>query len=134
MLATDRYIQLLQQFPPRPITSEEELASTQMVIDRLLDKSDLTPEEEDYLEVLGTLVYDYEQQQDNLIPDIYGVELLKVLMEERNLKQKDLVDIFKTESIVSDVLREKRQLTVRHIQELATYFHLSPAIFFPVNP
>ncbi|HEY9299418.1 MAG TPA: transcriptional regulator, partial [Phormidium sp.] len=62
---------------------------------------------------------------------IYGVELLKVLIEEFVLRQKDLVPIFKTESIVSDVLSGKRQLTTRHIEELAKFFHVSPAVFFP---
>lgn len=130
MQVSESYRQLLAQFPPRPINTEEELDATQAVIDQLLDKPELTPDEVDYLDLLGTLVYDYEQQQDPM-PDIYGVELLKVLIEERGLKQKELVPIFKTESIVSDILRGNRQLTTRHIQELSAYFHLSPAVFFP---
>ena len=130
---TDKYIQLLLQFPPHPITNDEELSATQDQIDRLLDRQELSPEESDYLNVLGALVFEYEQSIEP-IPDIYGVELLKVLIQERELRQKDLVPIFKTESIVSDVLNGKRQLTVRHIQELAHFFQLSPAVFFPVQP
>jgi HTH-type transcriptional regulator/antitoxin HigA len=133
MKTTEKYLQLLQAFPPRPITSDANLKETQSVINQLLDKPDLTAEEEDYLDVLGTLVYEYEQQQEEIIPDIYGVELLKALISEYDLKQKDLISIFKTESIVSDVLNAKRQLTVRHIQELAEFFNLSPAVFFPVD-
>lgn len=129
---TDKYIQLLQKFPPRPITSEEDLETTQSVIDKLLDQTHLTQEESDYLNVLGALVFEYEQNQEP-IPDIYGVDLLKVLISERKLKQKDLVPIFKTESIVSDILNKKRQLTTRHIQELADFFNLSPAVFFPIK-
>ncbi|MGK7893523.1 MAG: type II toxin-antitoxin system HigA family antitoxin [Xenococcus sp. (in: cyanobacteria)] len=127
---TDKYIQLLQEFPPRTITSDEQLDATQQVIDRLLDCNNLSPEEYDYLNVLGTLVFEYEQTQEP-IPDIYGVELLKVLITERQLRQKDLVPIFKTESIISEILNGKRQLTVRHIQELAQFFQLSPAVFLP---
>jgi HTH-type transcriptional regulator / antitoxin HigA len=133
MKTTEKYLQLLQAFPPRPITSDANLKETQSVINQLLDKPDLTAEEEDYLDVLGTLVYEYEQQQEEIIPDIYGIELLKALISEYDLKQKDLISIFKTESIVSDVLNAKRQLTVRHIQELAEFFNLSPAVFFPVD-
>ncbi len=130
MYTQDRYIKLLKQFPPRPIKSEEELEATQTIVNQLLDKPQLTEEESDYLDVLGMLIYEYEKDLD-IVPDIYGVELLKVLLEERNLKQKDLVSIFKTESIVSDVLNEKRKLTTRHIQELAEFFNVSPAVFFP---
>lgn len=127
------YTELLKSFPPRPITSEEDLEKTQTVIDNLLDKGELTESEEDYLNLLGILIHEYEEKQE-LVPDIYGVELLKVLIAELNLKQKDLVTIFKTESIVSDVLKAKRKLTVEHIQKLAEFFNLSPAVFFPANP
>jgi HTH-type transcriptional regulator / antitoxin HigA len=127
---TDKYIQLLQKFPPRTITNDQQLEATQEVIDSLLDRTELTPEESDHLNVLGTLVFDYEQKNET-IADIYGVELLKVLIAERNLRQKDLISVFKTESIVSDILNGKRQLTIRHIQELAQFFNLSPAVFLP---
>lgn len=128
------YIELLQAFPPRPIKSEEELLATQEVIDSLIDRAmeSLSPDESDYLNLLGTLVYEYEQTQEP-VPDIYGVELLKVWMEELGLRQKDLVAIFKTESIVSDILKKRRKLTTRHIQELAEFFHTSPSAFFPLQ-
>lgn len=133
MIIAEKYIELLQKFPPRPITSELDFKTTQIIVNQLLDKSELTLEEEDYLDVLGTLISEYEKEED-IIPDIYGIELLKALIEERNLKQKDLVPIFKTESIISDILNGKRQLTTRHIQELAEFFNLSPAVFFPIKP
>ena len=126
------YIALLTSFPPRPIKDEEDFEKIQTVVDSLLDKGELTESEEDYLNLLGILIHEYESKQD-LVPDIYGVELLKVLIVELNLKQKDLVPIFKTESIVSDVLKEKRKLTVEHIERLAKFFNLSPAVFFPEN-
>lgn len=84
------------------------------------------------------LIHEYEEKKDFAthmkVSDIYGVELLKVLIEETNLKQKDLVPIFKTESIVSDVLKGKRKLTVEHIQKLGEFFKVSPSVFFPANP
>lgn len=124
------YIELLKTFPPRPIASEEELLATQNVIDSLIDRTELTPDEQDYLNVLGTLVYEYEQLHHEPIPDIHGVELIKALLAEFDLRQKDLVPIFKTESIVSAVLNGQRQLTVNHIRKLADFFHISPAAFF----
>ncbi|MCC3407776.1 MAG: transcriptional regulator [Microcoleus sp. PH2017_10_PVI_O_A] len=130
---SNAYIELLKSFPPRPITVESELIATQETIDSLLDKGELTPDERDYLNVLGTLVYEYEQTLEP-IPDIYGIELLKGLIEEFDLRQKDLLPIFKTESIVSDILHKKRELTTEHIQKLAEFFCVSPAAFFPLNP
>ncbi len=118
-----------KSFPPRPVTSEEELLATQEVVDSLIDKGELTPDEQDYLNVLGILVYEYEEKH-NTIPDIYGVELLQALIAEFGLRQKDLIPIFKTESIVSEVLSGQRKLTVNHIRKLAEFFHISPAGFF----
>lgn len=123
------YIELLKLFPPRPINSEAEFLATQQVIDSLIDRGELTTDEQDYLNVLGTLVYEYEQKQQP-VPDIQGVELLKALLVEFGLRQKDLLPIFKTDSIVSEVLSGQRQLTATHIRQLAQFFHISPAAFF----
>lgn len=132
MLATDsnHYLQLLQQFPPRPIKSEEELSATQAVIDDLIDSGNLGPDEQDYINVLGSLVYEYEQEHV-AIPDLYGVDLLEALIAELGLRQKDLVGIFKTESIVSSILNRKRKFTVEHIEKLADFFNVSTSAFFP---
>lgn len=127
------YTELLTSFPPRTIKSQKDLEKTQVVVDKLLDKGQLSEAEEDYLDLLGILIHEYEQQQD-LVSDIYGVDLLKALIAELNIKQKDLVPIFKTESIVSDVINGKRKLTVEHIQKLGDFFKVSPAVFLPKNP
>jgi len=132
MLYTNKYIELLNTFPPRSIKTEEDLEATQAVVNSLIDKGELSQDEKDYLNLLGTLIYEYEETQD-IVADIFGIELLKVLIAELNLRQKDLVAIFKAESIVSDVLNGKRKLTVEHIQGLANYFHVSPAVFFPLK-
>jgi HTH-type transcriptional regulator / antitoxin HigA len=91
--SSDRYHELLMEFPPRSITSTDELEATQAVIDRLLDSPKLTPEETDYLNLLGILVHEFEDKHVP-IPDLQGVELLKALIDELDLKQKDLVPIF----------------------------------------
>jgi len=58
------------------------------------------------------------------------VEVLRELIESNGLKQKDLLDIFGTPSIASEVLREKRGLTVEHIRKLSRRFHVSPKCSF----
>ncbi len=120
---------LLQTFPPRPIKSEKDLHAVQEVIDRIVDADEMTPEQQDYINILGMLIYEYEEKYVS-IPDLSGVELLKALIHEFDLQQKDLVPIFKTESIVSAILNRKRKFTVEHIEKLANFFHLSPSVFF----
>jgi len=123
------YIELITTFPPRPITNEAQLIATQNRINSLLDKGKLTQDDRDYLKVLGTLVYDYEEKSEPM-PNIKGVELLKALLEEANLQPKDLLSIWNTESVVLDILNGERELTTKEIKQLAVFFHISPAAFF----
>jgi HTH-type transcriptional regulator / antitoxin HigA len=122
------YMTLINTFPPRPVTNDAELNATQAQIHLILDRSQLTQDDRDYLKVLGMLVYDYEEQHEPM-PTLKGTELLKALMEESNLQPDDLVSIFGSESVVLDVLSHKSQLTDHQTQELALFFHLSPDSF-----
>lgn len=124
------YEQLFSDYPPRPITSEEQFWQVQARIDNLLDKETLSTDEEDYLDALGIMIAAYEAQYE---PDIAlrGVALIRALMEESNLRQRDLVKpVFKTDSIASTVLNGKRRLTVDHINRLAHYFRIPHEYFF----
>ena len=123
------YVELLQKFPPRPIKSEADLLLVQEVVDALLDSGEMTPEKHDYINVLGILIHEYEEKHIP-IPDLSGVELLKVLLNEFGLRQKDLIPVFKTESIVSAILNGQRKFTVEHIEKLSEFFNVSPSVFF----
>ncbi len=123
------YEQLMTAFMPRPIQSEAQYWETQAHIDDLVDKNDLTADEQDYLTLLGLVIERYEDDNE---PDfeLRGVALIKALVEEQGLRQRDLVPIFKTDSIVSAVLNGKRSLTVEHINKLAAFFNLPHDLFF----
>ncbi|NCS30386.1 MAG: transcriptional regulator [Microcystis aeruginosa F13-15] len=130
MFATDKYLELLKQYPPRPIHNEEDLEMMQEVINRLLDKPQLTVEEREYLNVLGSLIYEYEENQEP-IPDIYGLELLKFILEERNLQKQDLLSIFESKSTLDDIFDGQQELTPIYIQKLANFLNISPDLFLP---
>ena len=130
MFATDKYLELLKQYPPRPIHNEEDLEMMQEVINRLLDKPQLTVEEREYLNVLGSLIYEYEENQEP-IPDIYGIELLKFILEERNLQKQDLLSIFESKSTLDDIFDGLQELTPIYIQKLANFLNISPDLFLP---
>lgn len=114
---------------PTPITSERQHQQYLSVLDQLASKANPTAEEEKYAEVLIALIEAYEEQHHS-IPDAPPVEVLQALMEANNLRQKDLVPVFGSESIVSEVLHKKRALNKTHIERLSKRFHVSPAVFF----
>ncbi len=124
------YRGLLEEFPPIPIHNRKQLEATERVIDGLLALQTRTAAQDAYLELLSIAVSAWEDENVE-ISRLPGRELLKVLIEERGIRQKDLVPVFGSESIVSEVLSGKRQLNLHYITGLAEYFHVSPAVFMP---
>ena len=75
-----------------------------------------------------TLIEAYEEEHYS-IPDASPVEVVRTVMEANDLWQKDLVPIFGSESIVSEVSHKKRDLNRTHIEKLSKRFNVSPAVF-----
>ncbi len=129
----DEYRALVQAFPPRPIHDAEQLARVEEQMDALLALAERTPAQDEYLDLLSTLVRDWEAEHVE-IPPVTGVEVVRFLLEQRGLPNRALAPIFGTPSSVSEVLAGKRALQAKHIQRLAEFFGVSPASFFPVAP
>ena len=51
--ANKYYLQLVIEFPPRPIKNNEELMATQNRVHYILDQGILQPEDREYVRVLG---------------------------------------------------------------------------------
>jgi HTH-type transcriptional regulator/antitoxin HigA len=128
------YAALLAKTLPAVVHSERENERCIALLEALDRKSDrkgekLTAAERRLAELLTMLIEDFEEKAYALKP-ARPVEVLRELMQANRLKQKDLLDIFGTPSIVSEVLREKRGLTVEHIRRLSRRFQVSPEVFF----
>ena len=122
------YLALLNAHAPRPIHSSVELDALIALIDGFLDRAQLAPAEEDFLELLSELVESYERAHVQL-PAVTGVEALRHLMDENGLKQSDLAELFGGKSIVSEVLSGKRALSKQHIRGLSARFGLPADVF-----
>ena len=59
-----------------------------------------------------------------------GVTLLKVLMDQHQLKAADLKAELGSKTHISMILNGTRNLTKEHIKALSERFHISPALFF----
>jgi HTH-type transcriptional regulator/antitoxin HigA len=114
---------------PAPIRSERQHKEYLSVLEKLAAKDRPMAAEEKYAEVLMALIESYEEEHYP-VPDASPLEVLRALMEANNLRQKDLVPIFGSEGIVSEVLHKKRELNKTHIEKLSARFHVSPAVFF----
>jgi HTH-type transcriptional regulator/antitoxin HigA len=123
------YLQLIRRFPLRPIRSQEELDEAVVVLDSLMDRMPLQPEELDYMRVLGEMVRKYEEEHIP-IPRRSDAEMLHFLMESNGLNQSRLSqEIALPNSVLSDILRNKRKLTRAHIGKLVKRFKLQANAF-----
>jgi HTH-type transcriptional regulator/antitoxin HigA len=125
----DRYLELVRAFPIRPIRSDAELDQAIAVIDSLIDKDELAPDEQDYLDVLGDQVERYEKASHPL-PLVSEADMLRHLIDARGITQIKLAeDCGVAESTISQILSGKRGMSRNHIAAFAAYFHVSPAVF-----
>jgi HTH-type transcriptional regulator/antitoxin HigA len=111
------------------IRDEGHYARMTKILESLLDEvgSDESHPIMGLIDIVGDLVDDYEQQFHTL-PQTNGVDALKFLMEQHNLKQADLCEIG-SQGVVSEILTGKRELNLRQVRALSERFGVSADTF-----
>ena len=123
------YGRLLARTLPRVIKTEEENERMIAELERLDTRGrTLTPEEEDLAELVTLLIREFEESRYPL-GHAEPLEVLRILMENRGLRQRDLVPVFGSSSVVSDVLNGKRSISKAHARKLAEFFHVTASLF-----
>jgi HTH-type transcriptional regulator/antitoxin HigA len=86
-----------------------------------------TPEAEE-LELLLVLVKDYEDKHI-VLPELDPIDAIKLKMEERGLKAKDLEPLIGSKGHVSSILSGRRELTLKMAQKLRDFLQLPSDVF-----
>jgi HTH-type transcriptional regulator / antitoxin HigA len=127
--AGDHYLELIRQFPLRPIRCEAELDRAIAMINALIDRDELTSDEDDYLDILGDIVEKYETEHHPM-PPVSDAEMLRHLIEAKDTTQAQVAaETGIAESTISAILAGKRGLNRKHIEVLARHFNVKPAVF-----
>lgn len=113
---------------PEPISSDAQNEQYTAALLELERREHLTKEEQDFADILVYLIEMYEEDQYP-VRAASPIEVLTTLIEANNLRQKDLIPIFGSESTVSEVLRGKRPLNIHHVEKLSKRFKVSPELF-----
>jgi HTH-type transcriptional regulator/antitoxin HigA len=130
LTVSPEYGALLRKVAPKVIRTEKENeAYTEILYELDQRAKTLTAAENQLSELLTLLIEDFEEKRYQL-PRAKPLEVVRFLMEQHGLLQKDLVDVFGTRSIVSEVLSGKRKLNREQIARLSARFHVSPELFF----
>lgn len=124
-----RYGRLLARKLPAVIRSEADNARLIADLQQLDQRhDDLTPEEREYAELLTVLIEAFEDSHYRLegsTPD----SRLRSLMEEHGLRQRDLLDVFGSRGIASEVVSGKRAVSKAQAKGLAEIFHVPADLF-----
>ena len=128
-LDSRRYARLLAKAVPKVIETGEENERMLAHVEELMDRGgSRTPEEDALLSLLVSLIQAYERQHYPMRQPS-AQEMLNYLMEQRGLKQADLIPIFKLSGYVSDVVHGKRTISKAHARKLAEFFGVSAELF-----
>jgi HTH-type transcriptional regulator/antitoxin HigA len=124
-----KYGKLLARVLPAVIETEEENEHFLAEVEKLIDKGDRrSPEEDKLLELMTTLIEDFEERHYP-IPDAPPHEVLQELMRSRGLRQRDLLEIFGSDGIASEVVNGKRNISRNQAKALAEFFRVPVDLF-----
>lgn len=128
-LNKEEYIKLLSETVPRIIDTEIEHKRLLNEVDKFMDLGEnLTDEQAEVLQLLVTLIEQYENKVYQM-KAITPLDILHELMSVRQLKQKDIVEIFGSKGITSEVINGKRSISKNQAKALGDFFHVSYSLF-----
>src|ERR1700692_2507904 len=115
---------------PHVIHNDAELEAYTNALFRLTALESPSSSEGDAIELLTLLVERYEQERYS-IPAADPASVVRFLIEQQNLTQRDLIPQFGSESAVSMFMTGQRNLTLEQVRKLSTRFKLPDAVFVP---
>ncbi|KAM3099347.1 type II toxin-antitoxin system HigA family antitoxin [Phormidesmis sp. 146-35] len=124
-----RYSELLSQYQPRLIKTEESNEQALAIVEELMHRSDRSSEEDELLELLVALIEKFEQA--HYLPGSASTSqsMLLFLMEQRELTETDLIEVFGSEQVVVDVLVNRCEMSRTQIKALGKFFGVEPSLF-----
>jgi HTH-type transcriptional regulator/antitoxin HigA len=122
------YGRLLRNALPQVIHSAKEYERLTNELLLLEERDELGPEEQRLAELLTLLIDEYEEVRFP-IRKSNPQQTLHHLMEARGLAQKDLLGIFGSKGITSEVVNGKRAISKTQAKKLADCFHVSAELF-----
>jgi HTH-type transcriptional regulator/antitoxin HigA len=121
-------VKMIELGAPRLIRSDAELERYTETLFELTALAKPNSAETDAINLLSLLVETYEAKRFP-IDASSPIEVLRFLMEQNGLRQRDLIGDLGSESNVSLILKGKRNLTVQHIQRLSRRFGVPVSVF-----
>lgn len=111
------------------IKSKRQYKEYANILEELVSADFKSKDMKDEIELLTLLIEKWDEE-NNTFDDVDPITLLRSLMEGRNLKAKDLVELLGvSKGLISDILNYKKGLSKENIRVLAEYFKVSQEAF-----
>jgi HTH-type transcriptional regulator / antitoxin HigA len=124
------YAELLAAIQPKAIETEEENEFYLAEAAKLMQLGEtLSPAQERLLKLLVNLIESFEERHYQL-KSATPLEILTELVSDRGLKQKDLIPVFGSQGVASEVLNGKRGISKTQAKALGEFFKVSSTLFF----
>ncbi|MGB7769450.1 MAG: helix-turn-helix domain-containing protein [Verrucomicrobiia bacterium] len=125
------YASLCRMLTPRPIRDKVEFENVTEITDAMAGHK-LTPDQEDYFDLLCRLIEDYEKEQSLPAPKVTALDALQHLLDAHDMSAADLARLLGVHrTLGAMILRGERQLTLAHVRTLAKHFSVSADLFLP---
>ncbi len=125
----DKYADLLSQYQPKLIRTEEENNKALAIVEELMHRPNRTLEEKELYELLIALIEKFEQDYYSPGKASNPHSLLLFLIEQRNLKQSDLVNVMGSEEVVLEAIAGSREINPAQAKTLGRFFQVNPSLF-----
>ena len=125
---SEAYNYLLCKYQPHLITNEEDNEKFLAIVEELMSRQDLTPEEDTLLALLVKLIENFEDKTYSLNYSTPYSRLLH-LIESRSLEKIDLLNFLQSQGITSQLLEGEQTINFSQAKVLADFFQVSPNLF-----
>ncbi len=124
-----KYAKLLAKSLPKVPATPAEAARLEEQLEALyIPERELSAEEEALTELLQTLIQNYDEKH-HPPKDLPPHKAVLYLMEQRHLRQADLIEMLGSSAQVSDMVTGKRAISKAQAKKLAGFFRVSAELF-----
>ena len=126
---SDKYTELLVKYQPKLIKTEEENEKALAIVEELMHRSNRSPEEEELYELLIALIEKFEQEYYSPNQSTTPHSILSFLIEQKGIKQSDLIGVIGSKGVVSEVVNGKREISKSQAKALGNFFNVDAGLF-----